>query len=109
MEDSSFNYEFDDSEIQFKSINLVKGGHLENSIFQPSSDYNKIVLSVRDEGIGIAKKDVKHIHKLFGFQRMKSQSIASGIGVGLAACKFITERYGGMIKVYSRPKYGSLF
>lgn len=40
---------------------------------------------------------------------MNQQMTASGIGVGLSVCKFITERYGGIIKVYSRPKYGSLF
>lgn len=50
MEDSSFNYEFDDSETQFKSINLLRGVNVKNSIFESAPNHNKIVLSVRDEG-----------------------------------------------------------
>lgn len=67
MEDSDFNYEFDDSETQFKSINLLRGDHLKNSIFESAAHFSKIVLSVRDEGEGIKKCDVKHVHKLFGY------------------------------------------
>lgn len=55
------------------------------------------------------RKDVKHAHKIFGYQRMGKKQTASGIGVGLSVCKFITEKYGGVIKVNSRPEHGSLF
>ena len=64
---------------------------------------------MRDDGQGMERKDVKHAHKLFGYQRMSQVQTASGIGVGLSVCKFITEKYGGVVKVNSRPRHGSLF
>ena len=67
MEDSSFEYEFNDSESQLKSIKLVRGGYIKESVFQPHNQFKRLVLSVRDDGYGIDPKDISHIHRLFGY------------------------------------------
>ena len=57
-------------------------------------------LIFKDEGIGIAKTELKNIFKKF--YRIKNQYNQGGsIGLGLAFCKEITEFMGGEIRVES--------
>ena len=63
----------------------------------------RIVLSVRDTGIGIA-----HEHKLRIFDRFyrvpsAGQGVPAGSGLGLALAKWIAERHGTELSVESEP------
>ena len=64
------------------------------------------VFSVRDNGIGI---DKKQLPKLFGAFRRLHGSKYPGSGMGLALCHKIIERYGGKIWVDSESSKGSTF
>lgn len=64
-------------------------------------------LSVRDNGIGIAKKDLQNIFQLF--RRLHGQGTFSGNGLGLANCKKIVELHGGQIWAESELGEGSVF
>ena len=66
-----------------------------------------VLISVRDNGIGIAPD---HHARVFGlFQRLHDHGSYQGSGLGLALCKRIMVNHAGDIRVKSRPGEGSCF
>ncbi|HEY9705871.1 MAG TPA: PAS domain-containing sensor histidine kinase [Allocoleopsis sp.] len=67
----------------------------------------KMVLQIKDDGIGISSEDQEH---LFGiFERGKNTSKISGSGIGLAIVKKSVELQGGKITVKSKVGKGTTF
>jgi PAS domain S-box-containing protein len=72
-------------------------------------DKNKIIVSVKDTGVGIAKKDIS---KLFNkFSQLDSSEVrkSQGTGLGLYICKGILKQHDGEIWAESELGKGSTF
>jgi signal transduction histidine kinase len=67
-----------------------------------------LVVAVRDEGIGIAEEDQKHLFERFYRGRAEGGSV-KGLGLGLYVTQRIVEAHGGNVGVRSRRGEGSEF
>ena len=72
-------------------------------------DNNQIVLTVRDEGVGIAQEFQKKIFERFYRIENKTHSV-KGTGLGLHLVKTTIEKHhGGHVFVNSQPNHGATF
>jgi len=81
---------------------LDKDGKIDINIRHPNT--NEIEVTITDNGVGIAKKDLIHI-----FEPFFSTKGESGTGLGLSITKDIVEKLGGVISVTSEEGRGTCF
>ena len=80
------------------------GGHLEVSV---SGDGNTGILSVTDNGVGIAPTDLPRVwDRLYRGDHSRTEH---GLGLGLSLVKAVVEAHGGTVSVTSKPGVGSTF
>jgi PAS domain S-box-containing protein len=83
-----------------------EGGEIRITVQRQNND---IVLSVLDQGIGIAAADQELLFQ--AFQRLENPRWTGiqGVGLGLVVCKRLVEAHGGRIWVESEQGKGSTF
>ena len=70
---------------------------------------DRVRLSVRDEGVGIAAEHIARLTERF-YRVDKARSRGTGgTGLGLAIVKHVLSRHGGRLQIESRPGRGSTF
>jgi two-component system, OmpR family, heavy metal sensor histidine kinase CusS len=76
------------------------------------SDDTDSIISIKDEGAGIASEDLPHIfERAFTkkYQTTAAKHPQEGSGLGLYLCRIIAEAHRGRISVTSQPGKGSTF
>lgn len=68
-----------------------------------------LIISIRDSGIGIERKDMETIFTSFNQVDSKRNREEGGVGLGLAITQALVRRMGGFITVNSEPGVGSEF
>jgi signal transduction histidine kinase len=81
-----------------------RGGHIEVTA-RPQGD--EVVISVRDDGSGIAEADQSRIFE--EFQQVGTSQLQEGTGLGLALSRRFVELHGGRLSVESALGSGSTF
>lgn len=67
----------------------------------------KMHLTVSDNGIGFEPKYSARIFRIF--ERLHGRTEYPGTGIGLALCRKVTDRHGGVIEAQSMPGEGATF
>ena len=91
--DNAYKYSYDDKRIELKVFS-------ENSF---------IYFSVKDNGVGMSRRQVKKVFDRFYQADSSLARQAEGTGLGLAIVKFIVDAHKGKIQVESKPGKGSEF
>ena len=83
------------------------GGHIEVAA---RGDQERVVLTVRDDGAGIAAATLPHVFDLFAQERQSIDRSQGGLGLGLAIAKSLVAMHDGTISAFSEgPGKGSTF
>ena len=81
-------------------------GKVELSTFK---SHGKAVVTVKDTGIGIPKKDLKDVFSEFFRSENAKEIVTFGTGLGLSLAKSLVRKYGGSIQVKSEVNKGTEF
>ena len=81
---------------------MPQGGTLTFRVF---SNNNRVLVEVKDTGVGIAPEDVSKIFEPF----FTTKEFGKGTGLGLAVCYGIITEHGGNLSVRSNVGVGTTF
>ncbi|UCD56443.1 MAG: hypothetical protein JSV16_11475, partial [Candidatus Hydrogenedentota bacterium] len=95
------------SNLLSNAIKFVPPGRKPGVCIEVKRSRDRVRVSVRDNGIGIAPEYREKIFRMF--ERLHSRDEYPGTGIGLAIAKKAVELHGGRIGVESEPGKGSTF
>ena len=76
---------------------------------EAARDGERLLIKVRDKGVGIPKRDQKRIFNFFVRAQSSTSIQAKGTGLGLAIVDILIQAHGGRVRVESAPGQGSTF
>lgn len=90
-----------------------EGGSIEVSLHEVASpkgdDYVRILINVKDTGIGMSEEFMEHIFDSFTREDSHRVQRTEGTGLGMAITKYIVDTMGGTIDVASKQGVGTEF
>ncbi|WP_144509328.1 cell wall metabolism sensor histidine kinase WalK [Bacillus sp. FJAT-22090] len=90
--------------------NSIKFTPIEGTIrIHLAKQYDKVVISIADTGIGIREEDQKHIFERFFKSDQSRTATNGGSGLGLSIVQKIIEMHSGSISVQSKIGEGTTF
>ena len=93
--------------IQNAAVYGKQGGHIWVSVYVEG---NYLVVSVKDDGIGISSEHLEKIwDRFYQVDESRSRAYAGSTGLGLSMVQKIMEKHNGYVKVESEEGSGSTF
>ena len=90
--------------------NALKYSNKEPEVEISTKNHNgQLVISIRDNGVGISKQSQKHIFERFYRVPTGNVHDVKGFGLGLSYVKEVTELHGGKVDLESEPGNGTTF
>lgn len=91
--------------------NAIRYGNKNGNIWITACEKeDQIVVTIKDDGIGISKEDLPKIFdRFYQADSARQRNNNAGYGLGLSFCKWITEAHGGSIAVSSELSRGTEF
>jgi len=88
--------------------NAIKYSEKGSTVYVECSSMEKeIIISIKDQGIGITKEHLPRLfERFYRVDKARSRELG-GTGLGLAIAKHIVKTHGGRISVESTPGKGS--
>jgi signal transduction histidine kinase len=83
-----------------------QGGDVEIKV---STNDSKILVAVKDHGIGIAPEVMPNIFNRFYHLEKSGDTLFGGLGLGLSIARQVIKQHNGMLNVESTPGKGSTF
>lgn len=90
------------------AVKFTHEGTVESSASYDDSE-EKLVVRIKDTGIGIAAANLERIFEPFDQEDISESRRYSGLGLGLAISREIARKHGGDITVESEQGHGSTF
>lgn len=94
------------SNLLWNAIKFTPQGHIE---LVARKESNRIVLRVRDTGVGISGRDLTRLFDEFAQGPEPAVEGDVGSGIGLALVKEVAQAHGGSVSVQSEPSAGTTF
>jgi signal transduction histidine kinase len=110
----NFTHEFAVDEDRFRQVlinlidNAIKHGRPKNITISTEKKSGKLLISVSDDGVGIAEKDMTHLFEKF-YVGKEEKFVHKGAGLGLTISRGIIKGHDGDIIVKSSVGKGSKF
>jgi two-component system sensor histidine kinase/response regulator len=94
--------------VEFEDLKIRKAAEFLSN-FQITDFSNSQIISISDDGVGMAPDVLSKLFESSRIHSTKGTSNESGIGLGLSLCKEFVEKHGGKIWAESKPGKGSTF
>ena len=97
--------------LQTNALKFTQKGRVQTNVEIITTEENQkfLKISVKDTGIGIAKKNQDKLFKLFGFVQDDQNLNVNGIGLGLMISQLIVKKFDGNVTFDSQEGEGSTF